>query len=78
MEVVMNKDTIEGNWEEIKGKAKQKWGKLTDNDLMLLKGNRQEFLGRVQEAYGKSRSDSERDLQEFEKSCGCTISSKAA
>jgi len=63
----MNKDTIEGNWEQFKGEAKRKWGKLTDNDLMLLKGDRQKFLGKVQEIYGKNRDEAEKELKEFEK-----------
>lgn len=74
----MNKDTIEGNWEQVKGKAKQQWGKLTDNDLTLLKGHRQEFLGKVQETYGKSKDDAERELSDFEKSCGINRTHKAA
>jgi len=74
----MNKDTIEGNWEQFKGMAKQKWGKLTDNDLTLLKGKREEFLGKVQTAYGKSRDEAEKELKEFEQNCGCSSSDKAA
>lgn len=74
----MNKDTVQGDWEQLKGKAKQQWGKLTDNDLMLLKGSRQEFIGKIQNAYGKSRDEAERELKAFEKNCGCSVSDKAA
>ena len=75
----MNKDTIEGNWEQLKGKAKQKWAKLGDVDLGLLAaGKTQEFAGKIQEAYGKSREDAESDIKDFEKSCGCSSGDKAA
>ncbi len=75
----MNKDTIEGNWEQLKGKAKQKWAKLGDVDLELLaKGKRQEFIGKIQEAYGKNKEAAEKEIAEFEKNCGCSSSNRAA
>jgi uncharacterized protein YjbJ (UPF0337 family) len=78
MEATMNKDTMAGNWEQVKGEAKRKWAKFTDNDLLLLKGDRQKFLGKIQEAYGKSKDEAERELKAFEESCGCSSSDKAA
>lgn len=75
----MNKDTIQGNWEQFKGKAKQKWAMLGDNDLQLLaKGKVQEFSGKVQEAYGKSKEEAEREIKEFEKSTGYSSTDKVA
>ena len=50
----MNRDQVEGNWKQLKGKARQKWGKLTDDQRHTIKG-REELVGQVQEAYGKSR-----------------------
>jgi len=75
----MNKDTIEGNWEQFKGKAKQQWAKIGDTDFELLaKGKRQEFAGKIQEAYGKTKDAAEKELSDFEKSCGCSSNSDKA
>lgn len=75
----MNKDTIQGNWEQFKGKAKQKWAKIGDTDLELLgKGKAQEFAGKIQEAYGHTKEKAESEIAEFEKSCGCSSSNRAA
>ncbi len=59
----MNWDRIEGNWKTFKGNAKQQWGKLTDDDLSLIEGRRDELEGRLQNAYGyeKDRARSEVD-----------------
>lgn len=66
----MNKDQIEGNWEQFKGKVKQMWGKLTDDDVALLKANRQEFYGKMQEKYGIAEEEAQRHLDEIEKTSG--------
>ncbi len=59
----MNWDRIEGNWKEFMGKAKQQWGKLTDDDLTYINGRRDELSGRLQRyyGYGKDQADSEID-----------------
>ena len=46
----MNRDIIQGNWNQLKGKVQQQWGKLTDDDLEVIEGHRQELIGRVQSA----------------------------
>lgn len=75
----MNKDTIQGNWEQFKGKAKQKWAKLGDTDLELLaKGKAQEFSGKIQEVYGKSKDEAEKEIRDFETSCGCSSNDNKA
>jgi len=75
----MNTDTLQGKWEQFKGKAKQKWAKIGDTDLELLaKGKTQEFAGKIQEAYGSTREEAQHEIEEFEKSCGCGSSSRAA
>jgi len=51
----MNWDRIEGNWREIKGKAKKQWGKLTDDDLDVIEGSREELEGRLQSRYGYAK-----------------------
>jgi uncharacterized protein YjbJ (UPF0337 family) len=63
----MNKDQAKGSWNEFVGKVKQQWGKLTDDDIALLKGNAQEFYGKVQKEYGLAKEDAERQIKEFEK-----------
>ncbi|QCZ92106.1 CsbD family protein [Salinimonas iocasae] len=58
----MNSDKLEGNWKEMKGKAQQKWGKLTDDDLDVIDGRREELIGKIQQRYGKSREEAEREV----------------
>ncbi len=58
----MNKDIIEGNWRQMKGKVKAKWGKLTDDELDQVEGNYEVLCGKIQAAYGLSREEVERDL----------------
>jgi uncharacterized protein YjbJ (UPF0337 family) len=64
----MNWDQIEGKWKQLKGSVRQKWGKLTDDDLELIAGNRDEFAGRLQERYGIAKDEAERQLAEWQKS----------
>lgn len=64
----MNKDIIEGKWKQIKGEVQKQWGQLTDDDLDAINGNREKFLGRIQENYGVTRDVAEEQLKEFEKS----------
>jgi uncharacterized protein YjbJ (UPF0337 family) len=58
----MNKLTIEGNWNEIKGKLKQKYGDLTDNDLTYAKGKEEELFGRLQQRLGKSKEEIKKEI----------------
>ena len=67
----MNKDTLEGNWKQLKGKAKERWGKLTDDQLDQAEGKRDQLVGQIQESYGKSKDEAERDVDEFKRSCNC-------
>lgn len=61
----MASNILAGNWKQLKGKIKQKWGKLTDDDLDVISGKRDELVGRLQEAYGKSRAEVEKDVDAF-------------
>jgi uncharacterized protein YjbJ (UPF0337 family) len=61
----MNKDQVEGNWKQLKGKVKEQWGKLTDNDLTVVEGNMDQLAGRVQERYGIQRDEAEKQIKEF-------------
>ncbi|KTD19031.1 CsbD family protein [Legionella jordanis] len=63
----MNKDIFEGRWEETKGKMKQFWGWLTDDDLAELEGNQQEIFGKLQKHYGYSREEAERAVRDFQR-----------
>jgi uncharacterized protein YjbJ (UPF0337 family) len=63
----MNWDRVEGNWKTFKGQVKQQWGKLTDDDLDVIAGRREELVGRIQNAYGMSRDDADRQIREWEK-----------
>ena len=56
-----------GNWKTFKGQVQQQWGKLTDDDLDVIAGRREELLGRIQNAYGMSRDDADRQIREWEK-----------
>ncbi|MDQ3774629.1 MAG: CsbD family protein [Pseudomonadota bacterium] len=59
----MNWDQVEGNWKQFKGKAQQVWGDLTDDELDIIQGKRQELVGRLQKTYGytKERAEQEAD-----------------
>ena len=61
----MNWDRIEGNWKQFKGKARQKWGELTDDDLDKLAGKRDQLIGKIQERKGIARDRAEREVTEW-------------
>jgi uncharacterized protein YjbJ (UPF0337 family) len=63
----MNWDRIKGNWLEFKGKAKQQWGKLTDDDLDIVDGKREELAGKIQNRYGIAKDEAERQIDEWER-----------
>lgn len=62
----MNWDIVEGNWKQFKGQVKTQWGKLTDDQVDVIAGKRIELIGRIQEAYGISSDDAEREVSRFE------------
>jgi uncharacterized protein YjbJ (UPF0337 family) len=61
----MNWDQVEGKWKQYKGQAKEKWGKLTDDDLDVIDGKRQQIVGKIQERYGISKEAAEQQADEF-------------
>jgi uncharacterized protein YjbJ (UPF0337 family) len=61
----MNWDRVEGNWKQFKGKVRQQWGKLTDDDLDVIEGKRTELTGRLQERYGYARDQAEREIDDW-------------
>lgn len=61
----MNKDVLEGQWKQIKGKVKQQWGRLTDDELDMISGRYDELAGLIQERYGYSREEADNELDMF-------------
>ena len=61
----MNWNEMEGNWEQFKGKVQTQWGKLTNDDLTVIKGRRKELAGKIQERYGKAQEDVEREVDDW-------------
>ena len=61
----MNKDQAAGQWKQIKGRVKEQWGKLTDDDLTRLEGDQEQLAGRIQERYGVAKEEAERQVREF-------------
>jgi uncharacterized protein YjbJ (UPF0337 family) len=62
----MNWEQVKGNWNQVKGQVKKQWGKLTDDQLDVIKGNRDILVGRIQEAYGITREEAERQVHGWE------------
>jgi uncharacterized protein YjbJ (UPF0337 family) len=64
----MNSDTIAGNWKQFVGKAREKWGKLTDDDWEQLAGKKDQLVGKIQERYGITREEAQKQYDEFNRS----------
>jgi len=64
----MNWDQVKGSWKQLTGRVKQKWAKLTDDDLTMIAGKRDEFVGKLQERYGLEKDKAEAQLDEFTRS----------
>lgn len=61
----MNVDQLKGNWTQLKGKVRETWGKLTDDDLEVIAGKKDMLIGRLQERYGNAKDDAERQVDDF-------------
>ena len=61
----MDTATLEGNWNQLKGKVRQKWGEITEDELEQAAGNKDELVGLIQKKYGKAKDEAERDVQEW-------------
>ena len=66
----MNWDRIEGNWKQFSGKVQQQWGKLTNDDLDVIDGRREELSGRIQKVYGVSKDEADRQITNFADTLG--------
>jgi len=60
----MNEDRISGNWKQFKGKVKEQWDKLTDDDMDVAEGKRDQLVGRIQESYGYGKEQVEKELKD--------------
>ena len=61
----MNWDQVQGKWSQMRGSVREKWGRLTDSDYEQVAGNREKFLGRLQERYGYAREQAEKEVDEW-------------
>ena len=61
----MNWDRIEGNWKQVKGTVREKWGKLTDDDLDVIAGKRDQLVGKLQQKYGHTKDAVEKQIDEW-------------
>ena len=61
----MNKDTLEGQWKQLRGKVREKWGELTDDELDQIAGKRDQLIGKIQEKYGYTREKAEQEVDDF-------------
>ncbi|UYN93290.1 MAG: CsbD family protein [Enhydrobacter sp.] len=64
----MNWDRVEGNWKQFSGKVREKWGKLTDDDIAVLSGKQEQLVGRIQERYGVAKDEAERQVKAWTES----------
>ena len=61
----MNKDILKGKWNQYKGEAKKKWGEFTDDELDQLNGEKDIIVGKIQEKYGKSKEEAEKEFDDW-------------
>ena len=64
----MNADQFQGKWKQLKGSVKERWGKLTDDDLDVVNGQHEQLVGRIQERYGIAKEEARRQVDEWMKS----------
>jgi uncharacterized protein YjbJ (UPF0337 family) len=75
----MNSDIIEGKWDQLKGKVREKWGKLTDSDMQMIQGKKEQLIGKLQERYGYAKDQAQNEVDMFlsaddDAGCGCGAS----
>jgi uncharacterized protein YjbJ (UPF0337 family) len=61
----MNWDTVTGDWKQFSGKVKEKWGKLTDDDLAVINGKREQLEGKLQERYGYAKAQAKKEIDDW-------------
>ena len=65
----MNWDRIEGNWKQLKGKVRETWGRLTDDELDSIAGRREKLAGSLQESYGIAKHEADKQIDAFQAQC---------
>ena len=73
----MNWEQLEGQWDQVKGQVKEKWGKFTNDDMTIIRGKKDQLLGKLRERYGYSVEQANRELGTFMKDCNCASEAKA-
>jgi len=61
----MNEDILKGQWKELKGRVRRRWGKITDDDMAQIQGDREVLAGKIQERYGRSREQVDEELDRW-------------
>ncbi len=74
----MNWDQVQGKWKQVKGSVKQQWGKLTDDDLEVIDGQKDKLVGRLQERYGITKEEAARQVQDWSPRAGATSDTQPA
>jgi uncharacterized protein YjbJ (UPF0337 family) len=64
-ETRMDWNRVEGNWKQVKGQVKEKWGKLTDDDLNVINGRRDQLEGKIQQRYGYAKDQTKKDIDDW-------------
>jgi uncharacterized protein YjbJ (UPF0337 family) len=64
-EAAMNKETLKGQWKQLKGQVRKQWGKLTDDDLDQIHGDAEILAGKIQERYGRAKDEAQREVDKF-------------
>jgi uncharacterized protein YjbJ (UPF0337 family) len=65
-EAIVNRDTLKGQWMQLKGQLRKQWGKLTDDEIDQIQGDSEILIGKLQERYGYSREQAEREIERWE------------
>lgn len=76
----MNTDEMKGKWQQLRGRVREMWGKLTDDDLDVIGGRTEQLVGKIRERYGYEKERAEQEVNSFMKSCdsaSCADNSKA-
>ena len=61
----MNRNQMEGAWQEFRGKVREQWGRLTDDDLDVINGKHDQLIGKIQQRYGMVQEEAERSVREW-------------
>lgn len=69
----MNAEQMKGKWKQLKGSIKTKWGKLTDDDVEVINGQRDELIGRIQERYGIAKDEAQRQVDQWNEAAGTDV-----